>query len=261
MLQTAQFEDVVVIVVVVTVAVDEGVPMRSVTAVSGVGGGCVGVGGCAGCGVGGALPLALPLLLLPLPILLLPLLLLLLPVDMAGAVSVAAATAAVDVMHVTGDDVGATLVAVVVVIGVETGVIVSVTSADVTGGNGTSTAGGVGAAAGLPATDIGVAVDVTGAGGAEEAGGGDGGRGGVRVDSDLGGCAGAAVGIGMQVTGSVTCGMLSSMFGSLFSVPRAVVPWLRCSLVVTPAGSSGSGCARGGFRADRLCRGFLSSCL
>lgn len=49
----------------------------------------MGVGGCAGCGVGGALPL---------------------PLDMAGAVNVAAATAAVDVMHVVGDDVGAVLV-------------------------------------------------------------------------------------------------------------------------------------------------------
>lgn len=64
--------------------------------------------------------------------------------------------------------------------------MVSVTSEVVAGGKGTSTAGGVGAAAGLPATLSEVAPDVTGAGGADDAGGGDGGRGGVRINSDLG---------------------------------------------------------------------------
>lgn len=57
-LQTAQFDEdaVTVVVLVVVEVVDvEGVPILSITAVSGVGGGCVGVGGFAGCGVGGAL--------------------------------------------------------------------------------------------------------------------------------------------------------------------------------------------------------------
>lgn len=77
--------------------------------VSGVGGGCVGVGGCAGCGVGGALPLPLPLAL-PVP---------LATPDTAGADSVAA-TAAVDVIHVTGagDDAALTALDALVVIGV-----------------------------------------------------------------------------------------------------------------------------------------------
>lgn len=42
--------------VVPTVVVDEGVGVLSVVAASGVGGGCVGVGGCVGRGVEGALP-------------------------------------------------------------------------------------------------------------------------------------------------------------------------------------------------------------
>lgn len=63
--------------------------------------------------------------------------------------------------------------------------MVSVTSAKLAGGSGTSTAGGVGSAVGLLATDSGVGVDVTGACGADDAGGGDGGSGGVRVNSDL----------------------------------------------------------------------------
>lgn len=63
--------------------------------------------------------------------------------------------------------------------------MVNVTSVDVVGGRGRSTAGGVGAAVGLFVTDIGVRVEVTGAGGADDAGGGEGGSGGVLVNSDL----------------------------------------------------------------------------
>lgn len=59
-------------------------------------------------------------------------------------------------------------------------------SAVVAGGSGTSITGGVGAGAGLPATDSDVTDDVNGAGGADDAGGGDGGKGGVRINSDLG---------------------------------------------------------------------------
>ena len=72
---------------------------------------------------------------------------------------------------------------------------VEITSETVVAGNGVSVvaviAGGVGAGgaggAGLPAAGtLLLDVDVTGAGGADDAGGGDGGSGGVRVNSVLG---------------------------------------------------------------------------
>lgn len=92
------------------------------------------------------------------------------------------------------------------------------------------------------------------------AGGGDDGRGDRIANSepqDVG--SGISVDIEMQET-SITPGPVTSSPDSL-SETRGTVPCDRCSLVVTPAGNSGSDCGLGGFLADRLCRGFLNNCL